>query len=241
VNIVERVKKILLSPKTEWDVIAAEATAPKQLIISYVLPLAAIGAIASFIGTTIFASLFGGMSFLWGLVGLVWHLVMAVISVLLVGFVIDALVPTFGGQKNFNQAIKVAAYSYTAAFVGAVFLIIPILGALLALVAAIYSLYVMYLGLPKLMKKPDDKTIVYEIVVIVALIVLSWVLFFIGALMTGGALMGSGMMRGSAANPAVAYQRSEGARKLDEFAKKMEAAGKKMEEAHKSGDPNKHM
>jgi hypothetical protein len=53
--------------------------------------------------------------------------------------------------------------------------------------------------------------------------------------------MGSGMMRGSAANPAVAYQRSEGARKLDEFAKKMEAAGKKMEEAQKSGDPNKQM
>ena len=240
-NIVERVKKILMSPKTEWDVIAAEATPPMQLITTYVLPLAAIGAIASFIGTTIFASFFGGASFLWGLVGMVWHLVMAVISVLLVGFVIDFLAPKFAGQKNFNQAFKVAVYSYTAAFLGAVFLIIPILGALLALLAAIYSLYLMYLGLPKLMKNPDDKTIVYEIVVIVALIIVSWILFFIGALMTGGALVGSGMMRGSTAGPAVAYQRSESARKLDEFAKKMEEAGKKMEEAQKSGDPNKQM
>src|SRR3954464_644990 len=109
-NIVQRVKNIILTPKTEWDVIAAEPTAPKDLVISYVLPLAALAAIAGFIGTVVIGSfLVGKMSFLWGLIGLVWHFVMAIVSVFVIGFIIDALAPSFGGQKNFNQAVKVAA------------------------------------------------------------------------------------------------------------------------------------
>ena len=233
-NIIARVKNIILTPKTEWDAIAAESTLPKQLIIGYVLPLAAIGAIAIFL----LAMLFG--SFLGGLIAALWHLVMVAVSVLVLGFVIDLLAPTFAGQKSFNQAVKVAAYSYTPALVGAALLIIPLLGPFLLFLISLYCLYVMYLGLPRLMKNPEDKTIVYELVVIVVLIVVSWVLIFIGALFTGGALMGGSMMR-SASAPAVAYQRSESMRKLDEFGKKMEEAGKKMEAAQKSGDPNKQM
>ena len=49
-NLIERAKNILLTPKTEWDAIAADATPTQQLIIMYVLPLAAVAAIASFIG-----------------------------------------------------------------------------------------------------------------------------------------------------------------------------------------------
>jgi hypothetical protein len=235
VNIVQRAKNIIVTPKTEWDAIAAEPTAPKELVIGYVLPLAAIGAIAIFLASAMFGA------FLFGLLAAVWHLVMVVVSVLVVGFVIDALAPTFSGQKSFGQAFKVAAYSYTPALVGAVLLIIPVLGGLLLLLISLYCLYVMYLGLPKLMKNPEDKTIVYEIVVIVVTIVVSWVLFFIGALITGGALVGGGMLRGASVAPALTYERSEAVRKLDDFGRKMEEANKKMEAAQKSGDPNKQM
>ena len=48
-----------------------------------------------------------------GLVTAIMQLVLAVASVFVMGFIIDALAPTFGGQKGFNQAVKVAAYSYT--------------------------------------------------------------------------------------------------------------------------------
>jgi hypothetical protein len=72
VNIVERVKNIIMTPKTEWDVIAGEATQPKDLVITYVLPLAALAAIAGFIGTVVIGSFFlGHLSFVWGLVALV--------------------------------------------------------------------------------------------------------------------------------------------------------------------------
>ena len=49
-NLVERAKKIILQPKTEWVVIEQESIQPAQLVSSYLIPLALIPAIASFIG-----------------------------------------------------------------------------------------------------------------------------------------------------------------------------------------------
>ena len=241
-NIVERVKNILVTPGTEWDVIAAEATPPKQLIISYVLPLAAIAAIAGFISYSLIGmSMFGvtvRTPIVWGIVMIVYQIVMAVVSIFILGFIIDALAPSFGGQKSMDQAVKVAAYSYTPGWLGAVLGIIPWIGWLLGLVAALYGLYLLFLGLPKLMKNSPDKTIVYEIVVVVVAIIVGFVIASIGAMITGGAMMGSAAVHGaSSAAPSVTYQNKE----LDAFAKKMEEASRKMEAAQKSGDANKQM
>lgn len=52
-NLTARAKNIIVSPDTEWPVIAAETTPARDLILGYVLPLAAIGAIAGFIGGSI--------------------------------------------------------------------------------------------------------------------------------------------------------------------------------------------
>ena len=244
-NIVERVKNILLTPKTEWDVIAAEPTVPKQLFMTYVLPLAAIAAIAGFISMSLIGMTLLGvtsrMPIVWGVVMLVYNLVMAVVLVFALGFIIDALAPSFGGQKNLNQAIKVAAYSCTPVWVGAIFNIIPFIGWLFAFLLALYALYLLYLGLPRLMKNPEDKTIVYELVVVVIAIVVNIVIFTIGGMISGGAMLGAGMISGRSAAPNVTYERNSAAAKLDDFARKMEEAGKKMEAAQKSGDPNKQM
>jgi hypothetical protein len=244
VNIVERVKNIILTPKTEWDVIAAEPTQPKDLVLSYVLPLAAIAAIAGFISYSLIGMTMLGvthrMPIVWGIVMLVYQLVMAVVSVFVIGFIIDVLAPNFGGQKNLNQAIKVAAYSYTPGWLGAILGIIPFIGWLLGFLLALYGLYLLYLGLPRLMKNPEDKTIVYEIVVVVVAVIVAVVIGTIGSLITGGAMMGSAMMNSSAA-PNVTYEKNSAAANLNDFAKKMEEAGKKMEAANKSGDANKQM
>ena len=76
-NIVDRVKKILMSPKTEWEVISAEASNNQQLVVGYVLPLAAVAAVASFIGAVFIGGLFGmRMGFVAGLTVLVMQLVL---------------------------------------------------------------------------------------------------------------------------------------------------------------------
>src|SRR5687768_11350527 len=117
-NLVDRAKRIIMSPKTEWDVIAAEATPNQQLVVGYVLPLAAVAAVAAFIGQVLIGvnvPFLGTVNtgFFAGLVGLVFGVVMAVVMVFVVAFIADTLAPSFDGQKNLPQALKVAAYSYT--------------------------------------------------------------------------------------------------------------------------------
>src|SRR6266704_1281620 len=49
-GLLERAKNILLKPNAEWPVIAAETTSTGKLYTGYIVPLAAIGPIASIIG-----------------------------------------------------------------------------------------------------------------------------------------------------------------------------------------------
>lgn len=240
-KLIERARNIVVSPKTEWDAIAADPTPTRALITGYVLPLAAVAAVAAFIGIVFIGQSLGPlgtvrMPVMAGLVGLVFQLAMAVAMVFLLGFIIDALAPTFGGQKNMAQAVKVAAYAYTPVWIVGILSIIPVL-ALLGILAALYAVYLVYLGLPRLMKSPQEKSAGYTAVVIVAAIVLGIVLAAVGGLLTAPAMMASHM--GSAAR--VTYDKDSPRAKLDDFGKKMEAAGKRMDEAQKSGDPKRQM
>ena len=247
-NLIERAKNVMLSPKTEWDAIAVDPTPTATLVTAYVLPLAALSAVAHFISSAVIGTTipFGGtfrMPMGWALGMLVYQLVMSVVAVFLLGFIIDVLAPTFGGQKNFNQAVKVAAYSYTAGWLGGVLGMIPWVGWILGLVVSLYGIYLLYLGLPKVMKNPAEKSVAYTVVVIIVAIVVAIVVGAIGTMITAPAMMaGMGGMYGTGApRGEVTYDKDSKLGKLQEFGKKMEEANKKMEAAQKSGDPNKQM
>ena len=81
---------------------------------------------------------------------------MAVVGVFVLSFVINALAPTFGAEQNSTQALKVAVYWYTPAWVAGVLQIVPLLG-IFAIFAAFYGIYLLYLGLPALMKCPRTR------------------------------------------------------------------------------------
>lgn len=189
-NIVDRVKRILVSPAAEWPVIAAETTPTQALITGYVLPLAAISAIASFIGQVLIGvSLMGSTyrtPFMTGLVMAIWAVAAAVIGVFVCAYIINAFAPTFGATKSDAQAIKVAAYSFTPVWVLGILQILPVLG-MLAILGLFYAAYLMYLGLTILMKAPDDKAIGYTAVVIIVAIVVMFVLAALGGAMFAGA------------------------------------------------------
>jgi hypothetical protein len=241
--LIDRAKNILISPKTEWEAIGAETSPHMPVITGYVLPLAAVAALAAFIGM-VFVGVSGfGMTVRTpigaGIATLILTVVMAVAMVFLLGFIIDALAPTFGGQKNFSQAVKVAAYSYTPVWVVGILAIIPALG-LLGIVAAIYAVYLLYLGLPRVMKAPQDKAPGYTAVVVVVAIVLGFILAMIVGAVTA-AFTPAMSYGGAGAGANVTYDKNSAAGKLDDFAKKMEEASKRMEAAQKSGDPNKQM
>lgn len=167
-DLVSRIKNILITPKTEWPVIEAEQTDVKSLYVGYIMILAALPLIGSVVGTGLLgpAGIKFGLAF--GIVGYVIALVMTYVAAL----VANALAPSFGGQSNFIQALKLIAFTYTASWVGGIFTIIPIAGALVALLFGLYGLYILYLGVPVMMKVPQEKTIGYAVVLIVILIVI---------------------------------------------------------------------
>ena len=194
-SILKRAMNICLTPGTEWDVIEGEQTPTGQLVTGYIIPLAAIGAVTSFIGSTLLGAVLpfvGGGSIVFGLVGLVLGLVMAAVGVFVISLVVNLFAPTFGGQQDSNQALKVTAYSFTPGWLAGVLNIIPILGGLLSSLIALYGFYLLYLGLPKLMKSPQDKAVVYTLVVAICGIVVSMVLGFIVAAVVGIGAIGAG-------------------------------------------------
>ncbi len=244
-NLVERVKNICITPKTEWPVIAAETTPTAGLITGYVAPLAAIAAVSGFIGGSIigYSVPFLGhfrMPVLNGLSMAIFHFVMAIVAVFLISFIINALAPSFGGEKSKEQSLKVAVYAFTPGWIAGVFNIIPALG-LLAVLGSLYGLYLLYLGLPRLMKCPEDKAIGYTAVVVICAIVLSVVIGAAAAAMGGIGMMGAGAMSGASSHANVAFDKDSPMGKLDDFGKKMEESNKKMEAARKSGDTNAQM
>jgi len=132
-NVVERARNILLQPGQEWPVIAGEATDTKTLFLSYAVILAAIPAIAGWLGHSLIGvsvpfigtyrtPLVAGLAFA------VVAYVLSLVAVFVVGLIVDALAPTFGGEKNATQAMKCAVYAYTPAWVAGVLHLIPALG-----------------------------------------------------------------------------------------------------------------
>jgi hypothetical protein len=247
-SIVDRIKNICLTPNTEWPVIANEPASTGSLIAGYVAPLAAVSALAGFIGVSLVGQtgFFTGtyrLPLVAGLALAVWTFIGAIIGVVVVGFLINALAPTFGAQQNSAQAMKVAVYSFTPAWIAGVLRIVPALG-ILAILGAFYGFYLLYLGLPTLMKAPKDKAAGYTVVTVVAAVIVIFVVNIVGGLMVAGGAIGSGMLGGmaSTASPSVAsevqFDKGSPLGKLQEFSKAMEESGKKMDAAQKSGDAN---
>ena len=177
-NLIERAKNILLTPKTEWDVIDKETPDTTKILTTYVLPLVAIGTVAAFIGWGLIGKSYYGFKIKGTELGIRYALIAliaGIASTFLMAFVVDALAPTFKSEKNFGKSFQLAAYSYTAGWVGGVFNILPSL-AIIGSLIGLYGLYLLYLGLPKLKKTPQDQVTGYFVASLVAMIVASFVI-----------------------------------------------------------------
>ncbi len=237
--LIDRVKNILLTPKTEWEVIEKESATTADLLKNYAAPLIVIGALASFIGLGGFGFSFK-LGFVDGLVQTVLRIVLGLVAVVVVGYIIDALAPTFGAQKNLSQAMKTAVYSFTAAWVAGFLGIIPALG-LIGLLISLYGFYLLYLGLPVLMKCPPEKAVPYTVVTVIAAIVVMVIIGVVVSAVTPSRMPGGSFTLGDRGGHSVKIDSGSAAAKLDDFAKKMEDASKKMEAAQKSGKPEEAM
>lgn len=238
-KLITRIKNICLTPKTEWLAIEAEDSSFKALIIRYLLPLAALSAIAGLLGNSVIGRSLPFLGtyripFISGLGIAVSTLVMAVVAAFILSWVINSLASTFDGQKNSQQAFKLAIYAYTPAWLAGLLQILPGLG-FLAILLSFYGFYLLYLGLPRLMKSPDDKSFVYTAVVVVSAVVLSALMHMSMAMFSGV----SGLAK--PAQTEVQFDPDSPMGKLQQFGQNMEEVSKKMEVAEKQGTPEQQM
>lgn len=171
-NIVDRAKNILVTPKPEWEAINKEQTNSTTVFTSYVLPMLLIGAFASFLGFGLIGvngfKLGAGGGALRGL----FFIIFTSVLVFAMGAAIDVLAPSFGSEKNWNRSFQLAAYSLTAAYLGAFFWLFPAVW-ILVLLCSLYSLYALYTGIPVLKKTSADKQVAYFAIILLITVVLA--------------------------------------------------------------------
>ena len=230
-KLIARVKGILLTPKTEWPVIAGESTTVGDLYKGYIVWLAAIPPLAAFLVTMRFSASLA-------LSQLIVTYALGLAMVFVVALIVDALAPTFGGTRDRVQALKTVAYCSTASWIAGIAAILPFISVLIMLVAGIYGIYLLYLGLPHTMKCPQDKAAGYTAVIIIVVIVLSFLIFAVIGAVTGGGMFMRGASPFSVSQDSreTTFDKDSTVGKLEQYAKQVEEAGKKMEAAQKSGD-----
>ena len=194
-NLVDRAKNLLLSPAKEWEVIKGETWTTAELFTKYAIILAAIPAVAGLLGYSFFGLSYGfgaiklgfGTSLTWAIL----TYILSLVGVFVLGFIIDALAPSFGSTKDMVASLKVAVFSSTPGWVAGILNIFPVLS-ILVVIASIYGLVLLYMGLERVKSVPKDKMVGYFVVVLIAAIV---VYVIIGVVVGGIAFSGYALSR----------------------------------------------
>jgi hypothetical protein len=172
-----RATAMLIDPLTQWKLIEQESGDPAFLLSRYVALLGLVPALfgfvgASFIGAEISAANSVRAPIFDGLFGALFGYAESFITVLLLGLIINLLAPLFGGQKDFASAFKLAVYSYTPVWLAGIFLLLP--GLRFLVLTGFFGAYILAVGLPRLMKPPQQAAPMYTIAVVICAFVLTY-------------------------------------------------------------------
>jgi hypothetical protein len=167
------VKSFILNPKEAWERVKDKEDDSTSFIVSYIVPLALIPAVCSFVGYGLIgvnAGLFGrSVSIGFGLNSALTSFVGTIAGVYLSAWVVQMLAPTFNCKISMNKAVALIGYSYTPMLVAGIFNIIPVLS-ILSLAGSLYSLYVLYVGFVPMTGVTEEKKTNYFIVTLLVMI-----------------------------------------------------------------------
>jgi hypothetical protein len=185
---IERIKNIIVSPKTEWETIANESANINSLMFGYVLILAGLSAVAAFVGQGIVGVSIMGIKIAginWGIYAALNVLIAAFAGTLITAFAIDILAPNFGSEKNLARSYQLVAYSFTPTWIGGLLAVIPALSVIGGLFG-LYGLYLLYTGIAPIKNTPKDKQTIYFVVsLLVTLAVYIVIGIIVGKLLMG--------------------------------------------------------
>ena len=169
-NAVARVKAILIDPAAAWRGFEKDIGDPAYLLSRYVAVLALIPALSSFVGATLIGVVAPSGTILrtdliGGLFGAIFSYAASCAIVVLLGLIIDLLAPRFGGRRDFEDAFKLAVYSFTPLWLAGMFLLLP--GLRFLLLTGVYGIYLFWLGAPRLAKVPEQQAANFTLVIVI--------------------------------------------------------------------------
>lgn len=155
----ERIKALLARPAEEWLAIAAERTSTRATFRHYVLPLALIAPVCTFLGGQLIG--YGGMRppIPTALLGIVLDFVQTIAMLFVLAAIVNVLAPGFGGKSDSTRAFRLVAFSATPALLTGVFGLIPPLSFLLVL--GLYSVFVFHTGVSTMLRVPEGKANIF--------------------------------------------------------------------------------
>lgn len=165
-----RAYAILVDPAAAWTRIEQEPGDPAYLLTHYVALLALLPVVSGFIGACLIGVVVPGVGsvrvpIVDGVFGAIFGYVAEFATVLLVGLLIDALAPRFGGRRDFTRAFKLAVYSFTPVWFSGIFLLLP--GLRFLELTGLYGAYLLVKGLPLLMKSAEPKSQAFAAAIVV--------------------------------------------------------------------------
>lgn len=188
-QVIQRAKAVITNPVGTWETIKAEPAQIGDIYRNYLMYMAALPAIAMFIGVSIigvnvpFIGTYRA-PFFSTLVAQAVSYGVTLAMVYAVAMILEFLAPKFGGTVDRTSAVKLVAYSLTPAMAAGIFAIMPWLGFFVLAAASLYSIYVFFTGVSVLTTVPSDRRIGFIAVSALATFILGLIVTTIQAVLT---------------------------------------------------------
>ncbi|MGI4836053.1 MAG: Yip1 family protein [Janthinobacterium lividum] len=181
-------------PDQEWRQIRSEDESIRHLYLTHTLLLAAIPAVAAFIGTTQVGWVIGNRApVVLTQHAAAWMALMSYAAMLggvaVMGTFIHWMARTYDKMPTMARSVAFATHTATPLFIGGVAALYPHLwlGMLAGLAAVAYTVYLLYVGLPTFMGLNEDEGFLFSssvlavgLIVLVAIIALSVIIWGLG-------------------------------------------------------------
>lgn len=182
-KLIHEIKELLLTPAKLFERLKQEQTSQSEITKTILFYVAAIPAIAGFIGRVVIGYSgpyygFYAHSRVPLFSGLIWAIVLFVLTIIgvyIISLIVNGLSANFGGSRNELNAFKLTVYSFIPLLVLGLFSMIPALSGLFIL--GLYGIYLFYIGVPILMEVPEEKALTFTVITSLLSIVIT-VLFY---------------------------------------------------------------
>ncbi len=180
-SIMEQVKDMYLSPHTFWEEVKLQPKTEIELIRDYYIFIAAVPAIAGFLG-----SLIHGENFFRSVLWSVLFFGCAIGGIYFLSKVLAFMGKSFDVTEDEATMFRLAVFAFTPILLAGIFLLIPPLYWLT--IIGVYGFYFFVIGLNKLITCPEEERVNFTIISLIVLLITTLLVFLIPALISGAAV-----------------------------------------------------